>query len=161
MRTHVWYLALLFAAFNPAGSTLEGAVAAPPGPHSVSGPADFGPNVLIFDPGMSTSLIQAAIAPIASQQVPNQFGSQRYALLFKPGTYGSKAEPLTFQVGYYTSVAGLGRSPGDVIINGAINVTNQCFGAGNCIALDNFWRSLANLHQLSVAPLAKQREACR
>jgi hypothetical protein len=77
--------------------------------------------------------------------VSNQFGPQRYALLFAPGTYGSSTSPLTFQVGYYTSVAGLGLSPGDVTINGAINVNNQCFSAGNCIALDNFWRSLSNL----------------
>ena len=71
---------------------------------------DLGPNVLVFDPSMPTSQIQAAVDAVATQQIPNQFGSQRYALLFKPGTYGSPAEPLTFQVGYYTSVAGLGRS---------------------------------------------------
>src|SRR4029077_10804274 len=75
----------------------------------------------------------------------NQFGTQRYALLFEPGTYGSAADPLTFQVGYYTEVAGLGRSPSDVTINGTIDVYNQCFAADNCIALNNFWRSLSNL----------------
>ena len=47
-------------------------------------------------------------------------------------------------VGYYTTVAGLGLSPSDVVINGQVNVYNQCFGT-NCIALDNFWRSLSNL----------------
>jgi hypothetical protein len=109
-----------------------------------SGQPDFGPNVMIFDPGMPTSQIQAAVDAIAAQQVSNQFGSQRYALLFKPGTYGSAADPLNFQVGYYTAVAGLGLSPTDVVINGSINVYNQCDG-GNCIALNNFWRSLSNL----------------
>jgi len=29
--------------------------------------------------------------------------------------------------------------------NGSIYVRNQCFGSNNCIALDNFWRSLSNL----------------
>src|SRR5579875_451196 len=38
-------------------------------------------------------------------------GTQRYALLFEPGTYGSSTDPLNFQVGYYTTVAGLGLSP--------------------------------------------------
>ena len=109
-----------------------------------SGQPDFGPNVMIFDPSMPTSQIQAAVDAIAAQQVPNQFGSQRYALLFKPGTYGSATDPLNFQVGYYTAVAGLGLSPTDVVINGSINVYNQCDG-GNCIALNNFWRSLSNL----------------
>jgi len=77
--------------------------------------------------------------------VPNQFGTQRYALLFELGTYGSSDHPLNFQVGYCTMVAGLGLSPNDVVINGSIYVRNQCFGANNCIALVNFWRSLSNL----------------
>jgi hypothetical protein len=66
-------------------------------------------------------------------------------VLFKPGTYGSAAEPLNFQVGYYTDVAGLGGSPTDVTINGTADVYNQCFGPGDCTALVNFWRSLSNL----------------
>jgi hypothetical protein len=98
---------------------------------------------------MPQSQIQATVNSIASQQISNQFGTQRYALLFEPGTYGSAADPLTFQVGYYTEVAGLGGSPGDVTINGTIDVYNQCFpttdGSSNCIALDNFWRSMSNL----------------
>ena len=94
---------------------------------------------------MPQSQIQATVNAIASQQVPNQFGTQRYALLFEPGTYGSAANPLIFQVGYYTEVAGLGASPGDVVINGSVDVFNQCSADSGCIALDNFWRSLSNL----------------
>jgi len=107
-------------------------------------PQSLGPNVLVFDPSMPTSQIQAAVDAVATQQVPNQFGPQRYALLFKPGTYGSAAQPLNFQVGYYTAVAGLGASPGDVVINGSVYVRNQCVN-GSCTALNNFWRSLSNL----------------
>jgi hypothetical protein len=105
---------------------------------------DFGPNVYIFNPGMPLSQIQSTVDSIATQQVSNQFGTQRYALFFEPGTYGSSTTPLNFQVGYYTSVAGLGQSPNDVVINGSIDVYNQCTGS-NCIALVNFWRSLSNL----------------
>ncbi|MGH3154095.1 MAG: adenylyl cyclase [Streptosporangiaceae bacterium] len=107
----------------------------------------FGPNVYVFSPGMPQASIQSTLDSIAGQQVSNQFGSQRYAVLFEPGTYGSAADPLIFQVGYYTTVAGLGLVPGDVTINGQVNVYNQCFGTGttDCIALDNFWRSLSNL----------------
>src|SRR5436309_5866331 len=93
---------------------------------------------------MPTSQIQATVDTIASKQVSNQFGTERYALLFKPGTYGSGTAPLNFQVGYYTSIAGLGRSPGDVVINGSVYVHNQCDGSF-CTALNNFWRSLSNL----------------
>ena len=110
---------------------------------SAAGP-DLGSNVLVFDPAMPTSQIQSAVDAIANQQVPNQFGTQRYALLFKPGTYGTSAEPLNFQVGYYTAVAGLGQSPSDVVINGSVYVRNQCTN-GSCVALNNFWRSLSNL----------------
>ncbi|MGH3420588.1 MAG: glycosyl hydrolase family 28-related protein, partial [Streptosporangiaceae bacterium] len=127
--------------------------AAAPAPVSpavhLAGEPSFGPNVYVFTPGMPQSQIQATVNSIASQQISNQFGAQRYALLFEPGTYGSAADPLTFQVGYYTEVAGLGGSPGDVTINGTIDVYNQCFpttdGSSNCIALDNFWRSMSNL----------------
>jgi hypothetical protein len=113
--------------------------------HTPPGQPDLGPNVYVFSPAMPQSEIQATVDSIAAQQVPNQFGTQRYALLFEPGTYGSAAHPLTFQVGYYTEVAGLGSSPSDVTVNGTIDVYNQCFTPTNCIALDNFWRSLSNL----------------
>jgi hypothetical protein len=106
---------------------------------------DFGPNVKIFDPSMSTSAIKATVGAIAKEQVSNEFGTQRYALLFMPGTYGSTADPLNFQVGYYTEVAGLGASPSAVGVNGTIDSYNQCFGPGNCTALVNFWRSMSNL----------------
>jgi hypothetical protein len=106
---------------------------------------DFGPNVKILDPSMSQSQIQSIVDGISSQQISSQFGTGRYAVLFMPGTYGSAASPLNFQVGYYTEVAGVGSSPGDVTVNGTIDVYNQCFGPGDCTALVNFWRSLANL----------------
>src|SRR4051794_18300209 len=104
----------------------------------------LGPNVKVFDPSMSTTEIRATADAIAKQQVSNQFGPQRYALLFKPGTYGSAADPLHIQVGYGTEVAGLGAAPGDVTINGTVEVFNQC-DQGGCTALNNFWRSLSNL----------------
>ena len=114
-------------------------------PHAGSGSPDFGANVYVFDPGMPTSEIQATVDAVATQQVDNEMGTQRVALLFKPGTYGSDAHPLDFQVGYYTEVAGLGASPADVTINGHVDVYNRCLAADNCIALVNFWRSLSNL----------------
>jgi hypothetical protein len=120
------------------------AAASPPSaPHGASA-ADLGASVIVLNPSMSQATIQSKLDAISTQQVPNQFGRQRYAILFEPGTYGSAASPLDFQVGYYTQVAGLGAKPGDVVINGAINVFNQCSG-GACNGTDNFWRSLSNL----------------
>lgn len=107
----------------------------------------LGSNVYVFTPSMSQSSIQSQLNTIANAQVSNQFGTQRYALLFEPGTYGSSADPLNFTVGFYTEVAGLGQNPSAVTINGAINSFNQCPGGvqTNCNATDNFWRSISNL----------------
>jgi hypothetical protein len=108
---------------------------------------NFGAGVYIFNPGMNQAAIQSQLNTIAAAQVDNEFGPQRYAILFEPGTYGSSGHPLNFQIGYYTTVAGLGLSPNDVVINGSIDVFNRCLGANNtnCVALVNFWRSLSNL----------------
>jgi len=111
--------------------------------------ASFGANVCVFSDSMSQAQIQADLDAIATAQVPvdSQFTSQRYAVFFEPGTYGSAASPLVFQVGYYTQVAGLGAMPADTVINGAIDVFNNLCtpGTQNCNADDNFWRSLSNL----------------
>ena len=111
--------------------------------------AAFGPNVCVFSPAMTQAAIQSDLNAIAAQQVPvaAQFSSQRYAVLFRPGTYGSPGSPLVFQVGYYTEVAGLGSMPQDTVINGAIDVFNNLCTAGtqDCNSDDNFWRSLSNL----------------
>ncbi|NEC07494.1 RICIN domain-containing protein [Streptomyces sp. SID7909] len=102
---------------------------------------DLGPNTVIFDPSMSASSIQSKLNSIFNQQQSNQFGSQRYAVLFKPGTYSADVN-----VGFYTQVAGLGLSPDAVNINGAVHAEADWF-QGN--ATQNFWRDAENL---SVTP---------
>jgi hypothetical protein len=138
-------------------SVLATSVAGAAASHGNKAPAppDFGPNVVIIDPSMSTSQIKTIVDGISTQQIPNQFGDARYEILFKPGTYGTATTggPLNFQVGYYTDVAGLGALPTDVTINGTIDVYNQCHveptptnpTAIKCTALVNFWRSISNL----------------
>jgi hypothetical protein len=147
----IWLLVVLLI-------TLTVGATASASPISGSSQPDFGPNVVIFDPGMPTSEIQTKVDAIATQQVDNEMGTQRYALLFKPGTYGSAANPLIIQVGYYTEVAGLGASPTDVTINGHVDVYNRCLTPDNCIALNNFWRSLSNL-TINVMGLADCRSS--
>ena len=98
---------------------------------------NFGPNVDIFDPSMSSASIQSTLDSVFNTQKLNQFGTQRDALLFKPGTYSAEAN-----IGYYTSIQGLGQNPDDVTING--DVTVDAFdGTGN--ATQNFWRSAENM----------------
>ncbi|ADJ50358.1 secreted protein [Amycolatopsis mediterranei U32] len=104
---------------------------------------NFGPNVRIFDPGMSAATIQAQLDTDFNNQkdtLTAQFAERRVAHLFKPGTYNNVHD----NVGFYTSVAGLGQNPGDVLING--DVTVDAFNASdNGVALQNFWRSAENL----------------
>jgi hypothetical protein len=134
-----WSLALPLALASVLASA-GGAAASPPSPVP-----DFGPNVVVLDPSMSVATIHSIVDPIDAAQIPAQFGDGRYEILFKPGVYGSVADPLVLQVGYYTDFAGLGALPTDVTINGAINAVNQCDLSGSCTALNNFWRSISNL----------------
>ncbi|ACU75494.1 coagulation factor 5/8 type domain protein [Catenulispora acidiphila DSM 44928] len=107
----------------------------------------LGPNVIVISPSQSVSAIASQLNAIGTQQAPNQFGAQRYEILFQPGTYGSASNPLDFQLGYYESVEGLGQNPSQVVINGTIDSWNQCTNGDQtqCYATNNFWRSVSNL----------------
>lgn len=99
---------------------------------------DLGPNVSVFDPSMPASQIQSKLNSVFSQQETNQYGEQRYALLFKPGSYNVSAN-----VGFFTQVAGLGLTPDSVTINGAVHVEADWFPPQN--ATHNFWRGAEGL----------------
>ncbi|WP_411698703.1 hypothetical protein [Conyzicola sp.] len=102
---------------------------------------DFGPNVTILDPSMTSDQIQSAVDSVFDAQETNQFGERRDAILLKPGSYDA-----TIDVGFYTSVLGLGLSPDDVTVTGQVRVDAGWFD-GN--ATQNFWRSVENL---AIAP---------
>ncbi|WP_328912122.1 MULTISPECIES: chitobiase/beta-hexosaminidase C-terminal domain-containing protein [unclassified Streptomyces] len=103
---------------------------------------NFGPNVHIYDPSMSAATIQGQLDAHFNQMKDTQsaqFSENRVADLFKPGTYN-----VNDNVGFYTSVAGLGQNPDDVTING--NITVDAFNASDAgNATQNFWRSAENL----------------
>ncbi|MYX16323.1 coagulation factor 5/8 type domain-containing protein [Streptomyces sp. SID8374] len=103
---------------------------------AIPGGGDLGPNVHVFDP--STPDIQGKVDEIFKKQESAQFGLDRYALLFKPGTYDN----INAQIGFYTSIAGLGLNPNDTTFNGDVTVDAGWFD-GN--ATQNFWRSAENL----------------
>jgi hypothetical protein len=97
---------------------------------------DFGPNVLIFEPGMTN--IQGRIDEVFQKQERNQFGPERFAYLFKPGKYN-----LDVQVGFYMQVLGLGQRPDAVEITGAVRSKARWLRNHN--ATCNFWRCVENL----------------
>ena len=106
----------------------------------------LGPNVYVFDEGMAASDIKGTADSIFKKMEANQFGPERYALLFKPGNY-----PVSCHVGFYTQVAGLGLNPDDVHIEGGTDVPANWLGNAN--ATCNFWRSFENY---AVTPSANQ-----
>lgn len=127
---------------------------------------DFGPNVSIFTPQTPLSEINAKLLSFSSEP---EFSQKRHAVFFMPGVYGSAAgqhDPATAtgivnaEIGYYTAVYGLGRSPEDVLINGALHVEpKQENPYGNpqddsleSNSLTKFWRSMSNL---SINPIQR------
>ncbi|WP_298462383.1 glycosyl hydrolase family 28-related protein [uncultured Cellulomonas sp.] len=149
-----------FAAASAGALALGLALAAVVVPPASAAPAaaepDLGPNVVVVDPSMTTAEIQSIADGIHARQADDEMGTGRYSLLFRPGSYGTADDPLQIQVGYYTEVAGLGATPGDVRITGKVEVYNRCFDAAGapvaagspgaeCFALNNFWRGISNL----------------
>ncbi len=136
MKTRRSVLAILLLASTIVSVSGLGAEPSRPG----STVPDFGPNVLIFDPSMTN--IQNRLDAVFSQQERAQFGPNRYAYFFKPGKYD-----LDVQVGFYTQVLGLGESPDEVAITGAVRCQARWMRNNN--ATCNFWRCVENL---SVTP---------
>jgi hypothetical protein len=87
---------------------------------------------------MSTTTIQDDINAVYDTQESNQFGTQRYELMFEPGTYD-----VSVPVGFYTEVVGLGQSPAQTVITGGGVYANAAWNDGN--ATENFWRGVENI----------------
>src|SRR6266853_1373557 len=102
---------------------------------------EFGPNVLIFDPAMPSQVIQKQIDAVYATQEHNEFGPQRNALLFLPGSYA-----VDVPVGFYTEVMGLGASPDATRIAG--NMHADAYHEHNN-ATTTFWRAAEGI---SIAP---------
>ena len=83
--------------------------------------------------------IQAKVTQIGDGHANSEFSTDRYALLFKPGTY-----KLDIPVGYYTQIIGLGQSPDQVVIEGNIHANTflpDPPGNSTC----SFWRAIENI----------------
>ena len=105
--------------------------------NAVGAAPNFGPNVLIFDPLMNASSMQTQLNAVNDPQLGAQFGGNRYAELFKPGSYS-----LDVNVGFYTEVLGLGTSPDSTRITGQVHSEADWMG-GN--ATCTFWKACAGL----------------
>lgn len=103
---------------------------------------ELGDRVLVFHDTDDPSEINRIINGIELAMRKAEFSANRFAIYLAPGNYEKAGE---LHVGYYTSLAGLGEKPYDVIIENiyvpaAIRTNN---------VLCNFWRSLENLYVIS------------
>lgn len=102
----------------------------------------FGNNTFVYAPTDDAEKIQEDLDSFynktdgkkegADGRARGEFSEERFAALFKAGEYG-----LDVDMGYYTSLSGLGTSPDDVTIS-KINADAE-------ISLCNFWRTAENL----------------
>ena len=121
---------------------------------SLSFQADPFPNatVYVFSPGDDTYVqsICDSVFKINGGTNPafnGQWSNERYALLFKPGVYN-----VDCNVGYYTSIIGLGATPQETQIRNVISPDGDSQQSGG--ALCNFWRSAENfMTKQSASPL--------
>ncbi|WP_209308506.1 adenylyl cyclase [Sphingomonas corticis] len=96
---------------------------------------DFGPDVLVVDPGDRRA--QARADRWFAEQERAHFTDRRHAILLKPGRHA-----LDLNVGFFTQVAGLGLRPGDATVEGHVHAEAD-WAKG--MALVNFWRGVENL----------------
>lgn len=106
----------------------------------------FGPNVYVIDPAMPAADINTVLNKLNGE---GQFSTNRYAILFKPGMYGTSGNPVQAQVGFYETAAGLGQTPNQVTITGGLSADQII--SGNMT--QNFWRSQENLTEVPVGGL--------
>jgi hypothetical protein len=97
----------------------------------------FGPNVLIFNSSTPPQMIQKQIDAVYAIQQHNEFGPQRNALLFLPGSYS-----VDVPVGFYTEVMGLGASPNATRIAGNVHADANLEHNN---ATTTFWRAVEGL----------------
>lgn len=102
----------------------------------------FGENVYIFSPEDNPGEVQQVLDDLWEQQETNQFGDERYSVLFLPGEYD---DSIKVQVGYYMQVSGLGMLPTDTRIP-ALECSATWLGDdSNHNATCNFWRGVENI----------------
>ena len=101
----------------------------------------FGKNMYVFNDTDKAADINKVTADIFNKQHYNQFGTDRYALTFKPGNYvKTDADVDTINIGYYTQILGLGKVPTDTKLR---NVKVPAALSGNN-ATCNFWVGFEN-----------------
>lgn len=103
----------------------------------------FGENVYVISPKDDPKKVQTFLENVWEKQEKNQFGNERYAIYFLPGSYDKS---IQVKLGFYTQVAGLGIAPDETSIKKLqVNARWLTDIPNNHNALCNFWRGAENL----------------
>ena len=94
----------------------------------------FGKNTYVFSQNDPETKINKIFQTKYLELEKGEFTSTRFSALFKPGTYSN----VSVNVGYYTTIGGLGALPRDVNLGG-VTVDAQD-------SLINFWRGIENFY---------------
>lgn len=97
----------------------------------------LGPCVKVYGPDDDPARINREINAIHDSMLHDQFSAKRYAVLFKPGDYRAAGR---LNVPYYMQIAGLGRTPYDVILSNVHTPSPLRDDNGTC----TFWRAAEN-----------------
>lgn len=98
----------------------------------------LGAGTYVFRPSDDMQQLHACVSELHAQMFHQQFGADRYAVLFMPGDYRQAG---IMQVPYYMHMAGLGRTPYEVQLSNVHTPAPLPNDNGTC----TFWRSLENL----------------
>lgn len=114
----------------------------------------FGDHTLVFAPTDDMGKVDKVLADLFTKQndiaADAQFRSDHWQVYFKPGSYVKDGNVISnINVGFYTSLNGLGKIPTDTMLN---NISTSSYLAANAgasaqqgNATCNFWRSIENL----------------
>ena len=111
----------------------------------------FGDNVMFFDASLDDrDAMNVDIKRISDKMFNREFGASRYTQFFKPGSYTGFDE---HEVGFYTTFAGLGKTPVETKFFGSIRTRPHIGNSGGVQnnATCTFWRSVENF-EVNPAP---------
>ena len=100
---------------------------------------DFGKNTYVFNDSDDKDAVSDKVNEIFGYQHYDQFGKNRYTFAFKPGDY-TETTADAYDIGYYTQIIGLGKTPYDVRIKNVKTLAALANGNVTC----NFWVNAEN-----------------
>lgn len=108
----------------------------------------FGESMVIFSPQDDQARINKKMDAIYKKQKDAQFGPDRFGVYFLPGDYTKGQPNHVYNIGYYTSINGLGAVPTQTKLANVASPAALPDNNGTC----NFWISMENFQITNKKP---------